>query len=157
MPFRLVATLLLTLAAGRAAQAGDVAIVVHPGNEQDATSLTELTHLFRLDQQHWKNGDKVDLILQASGSAKEAVMLDKVFRMKADELKPFWLGKVFRGELAAEPRMFASDASVKKYVAEHPRAVGYIDAALLDDTVKAMSVDGKRPEEDGYVLARRTR
>src|SRR5688500_4725839 len=92
----LVLAILLLAASGL--EAGDVAIIVHPSNPQDEVTLTELTRLFRLDQQHWKNGDKVEIVLQVSGTAKEAIMLDKVFRMKADEMKPFWLGKVFRGE-----------------------------------------------------------
>ena len=68
-----------------------------------------------------------------------------VFHMKVDELQAFWLGRVFRGELPAPPRAFASDVSVRQYVAANPRAIGYVDAALLDETVKGLRIDGKRP------------
>jgi len=116
--------------------------------------MSELARIFRLEQQHWKGGDRIALVLQLSGSAKEAVILDRVYHMKADELKPYWLGKIFRGELTAAPRTFASDASVKQYVGGNLHAVGYIDSVLLDSSVKALTIDGKRPGEPGYPLAR---
>lgn len=137
-----------------AAEAGDVAIIVHRNHPQSALTSTELSRIFRLDQQHWKNGDRIELVLQLSGSAKEAVILERVYHMRADELKPFWLGKIFRGELTAAPRSFASDMSVRQYVSANLHAVGYIDSALLDASVKALSIDGKHPGEPGYPLAR---
>jgi ABC-type phosphate transport system substrate-binding protein len=134
--------------------AGDVAIVVHPSNAHQDLSLADLARLFRLDQPRWKSGEKVDLVLQVGISAKQDVILNRVFHMKADELQAFWLGKVFRGELAAPPRAFASDVSVKQYVAANPRAIGYIDAALVDDAVRVLHIDGKVPGGAGYPLAR---
>jgi ABC-type phosphate transport system substrate-binding protein len=149
----LTAGVLVLLAAG-AAQAGDVAIIVNPSLPQGEVTMAELSRLFRLDQQYWKSGEKVDLILQVGGSAKEAVILDRVYRMKPADLKPFWLGKIYRGEITAAPHALASDAGVKQYVAANPRAVGYIDSVLLDGSVKALRVDGKLPGEPGYALAR---
>jgi hypothetical protein len=145
-------SVLVLLAAG-AAEAGDVAIIVHRNNPQNEVSMTELERLFRLDQQYWKSGDKVEPVLQI-GSAKEAIVLDRVYHMRADELKPFWLGKIYRGELTAAPRTLASDAGVKEYVAGNLRAIGYVDAVMLDGSVKALRVDGRMPGEPGYPLAR---
>jgi ABC-type phosphate transport system substrate-binding protein len=151
---RTAAVVIVLAVLAAAARAGDVAIVVHRSHPQDGLSMTELRRIFRLDQQHWKGGDRIELVLQLSGSAKEAVILDRVYHMRPDELKPFWLGKVFRGELTAAPRTFASDASVKQYVAGNMHAVGYVDSILLDGSIKALVLDGKRPGEPGYPLAR---
>jgi hypothetical protein len=156
MKMRAAAIVVLLLGAGAEAFASDVAIIVHPSNAQSEISVSDLARLFRLDQPRWKSGDKVDLVLQAGVSTKQEIILSRVFHMKVDELQAFWLGKVFRGELPAPPRAFASDISVKQYVSANPRAVGYIDAALLDDTVKVLRIDGKQPGEPGYVLARET-
>jgi hypothetical protein len=116
--------------------------------------MKELERIFRLDQQHWRSGEKVELVLQVSASDKETVVHDRIYHMGTEELRKFWLGKVFRGELTAAPRTFSSDASVKTFVATHAQAIGYIDAVLLDDSVKVLSIDGKRPGEAGYALAR---
>jgi hypothetical protein len=60
---------------------------------------------------------------------------------------------MFRGEIAAIPRAFSSDDSVKAFVRERPYAIGFIDAALLDGAVKAVKVGGKSPGEPGYPLS----
>jgi ABC-type phosphate transport system substrate-binding protein len=151
---RLLAALSLAFLAASAAAAGDVAIIVHRDNPQAVVTMAELSRLFRLDQQRWASGDKVDVVLQVGGSDKAALILDRVYRMKAEDLKPFWLGKIYRGELTAPPRVLASDAGVKQFVAGNPRAMGYIDAVLLDASVKPLRVDGKLPGEPGYPLAR---
>jgi ABC-type phosphate transport system substrate-binding protein len=157
MRARWMAAGLIVAAMTRPADAGDVAIIVNLAHAQGALTMNELARIFRLDQQRWKSGDKVDLVLQVSASDKETVVQERIYHMGAEELKRYWLGKVFRGELTATPRAFSSDASVKTYVAANPQAIGYIDSVLLDDTVKALAIDGKRPGEPGYPLARATR
>jgi ABC-type phosphate transport system substrate-binding protein len=146
-----------TLAAlGVSAEAGDVAVIVHRQNPRSAVTAAELAKIFRLDQQHWTGSEKIDLALQESGSAKEQVILERVYRMKdPGELKQFWLAKIFRGDLTAPPRAFASDESVKRFVGASPNAIGYVDEAMLDATVKALRIEGKAPGEPGYLLARR--
>jgi ABC-type phosphate transport system substrate-binding protein len=144
----------VAVAAARPALAGDVAIIVNRAHGQDQITMKELERIFRLDQQRWRSGDKVELVLQVSASDKEAVVHDRIYHMGAEELRKYWLGKVFRGELTAAPRAFSSDASVKTFVAGNAQAIGYIDSVLLDDTVKVLSIDGKRPGEAGYALAR---
>jgi hypothetical protein len=141
-------------ASSSVASASDVAIIVHPKSPVVGLSLADLSRVFRLDQPRWKSADRIDLVLQAGVSVKQDVILGRVYRMRDAELQAFWLRKVFHGELPAPPRMFAADVSVKQYVAAHPFAIGYIDAALADDTVKVVRIDGKGPGDTGYVLAR---
>jgi ABC-type phosphate transport system substrate-binding protein len=148
-----IATLALPLLAVPAS-AGDVAIILNPGNARSELSLIELAKIFKLDQQRWDGGEKVELVLQQSGSAKDEVVLQRIYHMSPSELRKHWLGKVFRGELTAVPKTFASDDSVKTFVKETRYAIGYIDAALLDPSVKPLKIDGKLPGEDGYALKR---
>ena len=82
------------------------------------------------------------------------MILDRVLRLKASELKAFWLGKIYRGEITAAPHVLASDAGVRRHVATSPRAIGYVDSVMLDGSVRALRVEGKLPGEPGYPLAR---
>jgi ABC-type phosphate transport system substrate-binding protein len=150
-------TVILVLAAATQARGGDLAIIVNPAQPVTELSMAQLSRIFRLDQQRWKSGDRVDLVVQLSRSDKQHVVEERIYHMEAEELRRFWMGKVFRGELTAAPRAFSSDASVKDYVAANAQALGYIDSVLLDDTVKALRIDGKRPGEEGYPLARTSR
>jgi ABC-type phosphate transport system substrate-binding protein len=155
MRARTAAAVVLGLAAlGAAADAGDVAIIVHRSHPENGLTMAELSRVFRMEQQHWKSGDRIDVVLQASGSEKDTIIQSRVLGLRASELPAFWLGKTFRGEITGAPRSFASDASVKQVVGGSLRAVGYIDSVLLDGTVKALKIDGKSPGEPGYPLSR---
>jgi ABC-type phosphate transport system substrate-binding protein len=154
MRARVLVAMVLAVLVAEAAGAGDIAVIVHRDNPQATVTLAELSRIFRLDQQYWKSGEKVEVILQVGASAKEAVILERVLRLKASELKAFWLGKIYRGEITAAPHALASDAGVRQHVAASPRAIGYVDSVMLDGSVKALRVDGKLPGEPGYPLAR---
>ena len=47
---------------------------------------------------------------------------------------------------------FASAADVKRFVASRPGAIAFILARELDSTVKAVTIEGRRPADAGYVL-----
>jgi ABC-type phosphate transport system substrate-binding protein len=156
MRARTTAAVVLGLAAlGAAADAGDVAIIVHRSHPENGLTMAELSRVFRMEQQHWKSGDRIDVVLQASGSEKDTIMQSRVLGLRASELPAFWLGKTFRGEITSAPRSLASDASVKQLVGSNLHAVGYVDSLLLDESVKALKIDGKSPGEPGYPLARK--
>ena len=44
------------------ASAGDVAIILNPGNATSDVSMNELAKVFKLDQQRWGSGEKVELV-----------------------------------------------------------------------------------------------
>jgi ABC-type phosphate transport system substrate-binding protein len=135
------------------AAAADVAVVVNPANPESDLSVVELTRIFRLDRQHWKAGGRIYLVLRESGAPPKDVVLRRLYRMDCNELKRFWLGKLYRGEIAAFPRVVSSDALVKRVVSQAPNAIGFIDATDLDDTVKALRIGGLLPGESGYFLS----
>jgi ABC-type phosphate transport system substrate-binding protein len=69
------AAVLLTLAAlTGVAAAGDVAIIVSRDNPTEALTMAELSRIFRMDQQHWRSGGRIDVVLQMSGSEKDAIV-----------------------------------------------------------------------------------
>jgi len=147
------ALLVTTLLSPLGAAAADVAVVVNPANPQDDVSEVELARIFRLDRQHWQSGGRIYLILRESGAAPKNVVLTHLYRMSNLELKQFWLGKLYRGEIASFPRVVTSDALVKQIVSQAPNAVGFIDACALDDSIKALRIAGRLPGEPGYLLS----
>jgi phosphate transport system substrate-binding protein len=152
---RIVAALTLAAAALSPAPVwpGEVALVVHPSNPARDFKWSEVLAIFREEQQHWKGGRKIYLILLEAGSPERKIVLRRVYRMTDVELKQFWLGKLYRGEIAAFPRVVASSAAAKRIVARAPNALAFIDAAAVDGTVKAVRIEGRRPGEPGYHLS----
>ena len=137
-----------------AASARDVAVVVSKENPTSEVSLKELVKIFKQEKQFWEGGKKIYLIMRETGAPEKAIVMRKVYKMGDDlELKKYWLGMVFRQEIASFPKTLSSNEAVKRFVNQAPNAVGFIDAASVDDRVKALRIDGKLPGERGYVLA----
>ena len=61
----------------------------------------------------------------------------KVLDKDATQVKAIWSKLVFTGKASA-PKEYASSAEVKKAVAADPTAIGYIEKAQVDDTVKVI-------------------
>jgi len=148
-----VAALAVTLLFPAVGRAGDVALIVNPKNPVADLTWAEVVAIFKAEQQHWKAGERIYLILQESGTPERALLLRRVYQMSDAELKQFWLAKLFRGEIATFPRVVASSSAAKRIVAQAPNALAFIDAAAVDSTVKALRIDGRRPGEPGYLLA----
>lgn len=134
---------------------GEIAIIVNKENPVSEMSFKELVKVFRQEKQYWEGGRKIYLIVQESGTPEKAIVMKKIFNMDDQELKKYWLGKVFRQEIASFPKTLSSNESVKRFVSQVPNAIGVIDASLLDDRVKALRIDGKWPTDAGYTLTDR--
>jgi len=135
------------------AAAADVAVVVNRANPESDVSVVELARIFRLDRKHWPGGGRVYLVLREAGAPPKEIVLDRLYRMNNLELKQFWLGKLYSGEIASFPRLASSDALVKHIVSQAPNAVGFVDAASVDDSVKVLRIAGRLPGEKGYLLS----
>lgn len=137
----------------RPAAAGDVVFVVHPSNPQSDIAASDLVQILLMEQQHWDAGGRIYLVLQESDTPEKGLVLKKLYRMKDEALKLHYLEKLYRGEIAAFPRIAHSNAAVKKIVAQAANALAFIDAAAVDPTVKVLKIDGKGPGEVGYLLS----
>ncbi len=134
--------------------ARDVAIIVHRDNTTSELSLEEVSKIFAQERQYWEIGKKIYLVLQEAGSPEKQVVLRKIYRKaNDDELKKFWLGKIFRGETTAFPATLSSNEAVKRFISQAVNAIGFIDSTLVDDSIKVLRIDGKLPAERGYVLS----
>jgi ABC-type phosphate transport system substrate-binding protein len=134
---------------------GEIAVIVNKDNSTDAVSFRDLSKIFRQEKQYWEDGKRIYLILQEAGSPEKEIVLQRLYKMKGEELKQFWLIKMFRGEITSFPKTFSSNEAVKRFVSEVPNAIGFIDASSADETVKVLRLDGKLPRDAGYVLSSR--
>jgi len=142
----------LLLVSSVSATSGDIAIIVNKANPTDELSSTDLVKIFAQDKQYWENGKKVYLIMQEAGSLEKKVILKKIYKMGDEELKRFWLAKMFREEIASFPKTLSSNEAVKRFISQVPNAIGFIDASFVDESVKVLRIDKKLPGEKGYVL-----
>lgn len=135
------------------AAGAEVAVIVHPSNPLSDISSPDLVQILKMERQHWSAGGRIYLVLQESGTREKELLLKKLYGMKDAELKQYYLGKLYRGEIASFPRIAHSSAGARRLVSQAPNAISFVDTASVDASVKVLRIDGKRPGEPGYVLA----
>ncbi len=146
--------ILLCAFSAEAVTADPVAIIVNLENTTEGVSSSELVKIFKQEKQHWPGGKQIYLVMREAGSPERAIVVKKVYRMRNDfELKKLWIMKQFRGTLFSFPKVLKSNEAVTTFVHHAPSAIGYIDAASVDDRVRVLPIDGKLPGEAGYLLS----
>lgn len=137
--------------------AGDIAIIVNKANLTEEVSFNGLVKIFRQEKQYWESGKKIYLVMQEAGGPEKEIVLKKIYKMNNEELKKFWLAKVYRGEISTFPKTLGSNEGVKRFVSQVPNAVGFVDSDYLDNSVKVLKIDGKLPKDKGYIFAEEVR
>jgi hypothetical protein len=94
------------------------------------------------------NGDIANIFLGKDKSLKavdqkewtdnKTLFYSKVANKNSTQLKSYWSSLVFTGK-GQPPTALDSDADVIKQVAADVNAIGYIDAAQVNDSVKVLS------------------
>jgi len=130
----------------------EIAIVVNKDNPVDELTIREVAAIFELRQQFWKGGDRVYVIIQQARRAERNVMLKKVYRQTDEGLNKYLLQRMFTGEISDFPQIESSNEKVKQEVRKRANAIGFIDAATVDNTVKVLRIDRLLPGSDNYRL-----
>lgn len=137
---------------GAATQATAVAIVVHPETEVDNLTFQELRAIFRGERQFWDDGRRVTLLMRAPVAAERRLVLDKIYGMNEAEFREYWIGKMFRAEVAAGPKLVYSADMARDLVTVIPGAITFVPVNEVSSETKVVRIDGKLPNEDGYPL-----
>ncbi|MGD8320361.1 MAG: hypothetical protein PVJ02_07905 [Gemmatimonadota bacterium] len=143
-------------AGARAQSNGDpsiaVAIVVHPDTKVDDITFQDLKAIFRGERQFWADGRRVTLLMRAPVAAERAFVLDRIYGMNEAEFREYWIGKMFRAEVAAGPKLVYSADMARDLVTVIPGAITFVPLAEVSSETKVVRIDGKLPNETGYPL-----
>jgi hypothetical protein len=146
------AAVVLLLAAGPA-RAGDIAVIVHPDVTVDDVTFAELRKIMLGDRQFWSSGQKVTLIVAQPVDPGRSVLLERVYKMSEQQFRQFWIARVFRGEVAEDPKVVISSEGVIEMVSVLAGSIAFVDNDDIPSGVKVLRVDGLRPGDAGYSLA----
>jgi len=112
-----------------------IAIIVHPNNPVNELSLEQIAKIFAGDITNWKEVggfDKdINVIIREEGCERE--ILEKLV------MKPY--GKT----ITANASVKQSYEEIKATVSKDESSIGYILLPYIDDTVKALKIDGVEP------------
>jgi len=123
-------------------RAQDVTIVVHRTVSVSQISETELRDIFTGARYRFSDGSRAIPVLLKGGPAHE-VFLHRHIGDTSDEFRARWRKAVFTGQ-GSMPKEFSSEEAMLTYIEATPGAIGYVSRAPANQTVKLLTVSGKR-------------
>jgi len=127
--------ILLFVAVAQSARADELVLIVHPAREAHL-SLSDIAAIYLKQRRFWDDRTAIVPVNREAGSPTREAFVRVVFNAESRSFVAYWNRAYFRGVLP--PPTLASDEAVRRFVASEPRAVGYIPARLLDESVRAI-------------------
>ena len=125
-----------------AAWAESIAVIVNKSSSVEAISLAELRRIYQGQKTRWSDGATIMVVNRSAASAIRAAFYQVVLqRNPAQEF--YQKGSPIPFKTITQE----SDIATRRLVARMPNAIGYVSVDSLDDTVKAVAIDGVRPDE----------
>lgn len=114
-----------------------VAVIVHPGNPVTGLTAQQVRDIFSGSVTNWKDVGGSDAVIhlftrdEASGTREV-----------------FWEKLLNKGPIATAANVVASNGAMKTAIAQDKDAIGYAGIGHVDQTVKAIVLDGVVPSQD---------
>jgi phosphate transport system substrate-binding protein len=133
-----------------AAAEDDLAVVVNKSNPVENLTKAQLRKIVLGDQAAWSAGKKVTVVLRAPGQPDRVGVLKTVCGMGEEDFNQHQMQASFNGDTSNPPKVVATDEAVRSLVAAQPGAIGFLRAADINDSIRAVTVDGVAAGQDGY-------
>jgi ABC-type phosphate transport system substrate-binding protein len=134
-----IAVALLALSAtltGTRAEA-DVVAVVSAKSDIKALTPNQVADIFLGRVSRFPNGVLAVPIDLRDGSPERDRFYTKIAGKSPAQVKAYWSKIIFTGR-GQPPKAVTTDLDVKRIISMNAAAIGYIDASLLDDSVRAL-------------------
>jgi ABC-type phosphate transport system substrate-binding protein len=127
----------LSLSFGSARASAEVVAVVAAKNPVSTLSKNQIADIFLGKMTRFPDGRQVLPIDQVENSSARETFYLKFTGMSPAQLKAHWSKIIFTGRGQPPPEV-SNGIEVKKFIAKHPDAIGYIEQKLVDDSVKVV-------------------
>lgn len=134
-PLRLFAAASLLALSG--ALHAEVVVIVHRNNPVASMTADQVAQIYMGASTTFPAGGTATPLDQPEGSATRDEFLAKVLDKTSAQFKAVWSRLIFSGK-GTRPKTLAGSAEVRAAVAADPAAIGFVDRASVDGTVKAV-------------------
>jgi len=124
------------LLAGPLASA-DVVAVVSSKSAVTTLSKSQVLDIFLGKTARFPDGSQAEPIDQSEGTVARDVFYNKLAGKSAAQMKAYWSRIIFTGR-GQPPKALPNGAEVKKRLVENPTAIGYIDATMVDASLRVL-------------------
>ena len=114
----------------------EVAVIVNAANNT-AIADGDFSRIFLGKVKKFSNGEKVAIVNLKYKQATRNEFEEKVLKKSASQVKAYWSKLMFSGK-GKPPKELGSDKDVIAFVASNPGAIGYIDSASADGSIKVV-------------------
>lgn len=136
-PFVLAGAVALALSAGTGASATDVVTVVASNSSVTTLSRDQIGDLFLGKTSRFPDGEQAAPIDQPEGSHVRDAFYAAFTGKSAAQVKAYWSRLIFTGR-GQPPREVANSLEVKRQLSQNPKAIGYIERSLVDESVRVL-------------------
>lgn len=120
-----------------------VAVVVHPSNPVADLTPAQVREIYEGTITNWKD----------AGGADQPINL--YTRDEASGTREvFWEKLLAKGKVAEKANVVVSNGAMKVAVAGDPGAIGYIGIGYVEDTLKALKIDGVEPSQTNAAMGK---
>ncbi|MDQ2042934.1 phosphate ABC transporter substrate-binding protein [Pseudoalteromonas sp. 20-92] len=113
----------------------EVAVIVNASNTSNLDADT-IKKIYLGKSKSFDNGTKVNPVNQNGNSVADEFN-DKVVGKSSSQLNAYWSKLVFTGK-GTPPEKLDNDQAVLDFVAANNDAIGYVDSAKVNDSVKVV-------------------
>ena len=110
-----------------------IAVIVHPSRRM-SLSEEDVARIFLRKQRFWPDGSPIVPLNREAGSELRELFSQRVFDSSSEALAGYWNEQYFLGMFP--PATLSSTLAVKRYVAAEPNAIGYVESAAVDGSVR---------------------
>ena len=132
----ILAITLLNVTIGSTNVAAEVAVIVHPSNA-NVLNKKHIKRLYLGKRKTFPDDSRVTPLDQQEGSLIREIFIAQILGMNSNQVRMYWAQQMFTGQ-GMPPKIEEDDLAVKKAVMADPTAIGYIDAANVDESIKVV-------------------
>lgn len=150
-----VVAVLLAIPQGLAAAATRSAtycLIVSQSSPVRDLSLADAQRIFLGTRTRWPGGRPIVVVIPPEGSPARDFLLRKVAELSDIDFSQRWVAQVYRGAVARAPDTASTAEELRKLVATSDITIGLIDCRDLGPSVRALTINEKRPGDPGYAL-----
>jgi ABC-type phosphate transport system substrate-binding protein len=125
------------LALSAAAASAEIVVIVNPNNPASSLTNAQVAAMYLGNASAFPDGGKAALTDQTEAASIRGDFYQKATGRSASQAKAAWARITFTGK-GTPPKELKSDADVKAFVANEPKAIGYVDSSVVDGSVKAV-------------------
>jgi ABC-type phosphate transport system substrate-binding protein len=125
------------LALAAASAQAEIVVIVNPKNPAASMTAEQVSALYLGSATTFPEGGAAALADQSEAAGIRGDFYQKATGRSAAQVKATWARIVFTGK-GAPPKELKSDADVKAFVANDPKAIGYVNSSAVDGSVKAV-------------------